>query len=135
MIFLDTNVLLDVLEAADTPEADWSRRSLAAAAERQLITNMIVAAELAGMEADPGSLQQSLSEAEIELVDLDFASAHRAGIAHREYRRRGGARTTIVADFLIGAHASVLGAALLTRDRGFRSYFPELSMITPETHP
>jgi hypothetical protein len=38
----------------------------------------------------------------------------------------------VVADFLIGAHASLQGEALLTRDRGFyRDYFADLRVIDP----
>ena len=41
-----------------------------------------------------------------------------------------------VADVTIGAHASALGATLVTRDRQwFATYFADLSLITPETHP
>ena len=34
----------------------------------------------------------------------------------------------------LGAHAAALGAKPITRDkRCFRTYFPELALITPET--
>ncbi len=60
--------------------------------------------------------------------------AIRAGQAHRLYRDRGGTRDAILADFLIGAHAAVRRAPLITRDRQrFASYFPELTIIAPET--
>ena len=56
----------------------------------------------------------------------------RAGKAFREYRRRGGARTGVLPDFFIGAHAEVAGLRLLTRDGGrYRSYFPDVDLIAP----
>jgi predicted nucleic acid-binding protein len=37
---------------------------------------------------------------------------------------------------LIGAHAVIRDYAILTRDaKGYRSYFPTVELITPETHP
>ena len=136
MIFVDTNVLLDLLEDASTPEGEWSRRSLKReAALNPLITNLVVAAELAGQVVDVAALGQSLIDADIGLVDLDLATAYRAGAAFRLYRQRGGRRAAILPDFLIGAHAVFLGATLLTRDRGLASYFPDLTLITPDTHP
>ncbi|MDQ2879027.1 MAG: PIN domain-containing protein, partial [Pseudomonadota bacterium] len=61
MIFLDTNVLIDILEGADTGDAKWARRTLAeAAADQALVANVIVAAELAGQSAAPNRLETSL---------------------------------------------------------------------------
>ena len=71
----------------------------------------------------------------IVTLPLDERAAFRAGQAHAAYRRAGGERQAILADFLIAGHASVLDAALVTRDRQrFASYFPELRLIAPETH-
>lgn len=65
---------------------------------------------------------------------LEKRSADRAGEAWRSYRKRGGSRQRVVADFLIGAHASLQADRLLTRDRGFyRSYFPDLTVVDPTT--
>ena len=51
-------------------------------------------------------------------------------------RIAGGRHASVLADFLIGAHAVELGATLVTRDKGrFSTYFPDLTLITPETHP
>jgi predicted nucleic acid-binding protein len=55
-----------------------------------------------------------------------------AGQVFKSYRRRGGQRTTVLADFFIGAQALVLGAPLITRDTGYyRSYFPKIELIAP----
>ena len=57
----------------------------------------------------------------------------RKGQAHRLYRERGGARLRTLANFLIGAHAAVAGYRLLSRDGAvYRSYFPEVDLITME---
>ena len=63
---------------------------------------------------------------------LDRRAALRAGETWHNYRKRGGRRSRVIADFLVGAHASVQADRLLTRDRGFyRVYFPDLTVIDP----
>jgi predicted nucleic acid-binding protein len=63
---------------------------------------------------------------------LEETALFLAGKAFREYRARGGARTGVLPDFFIGAHAVIRGIALLTRDtRRYRSYFPTIALITP----
>ena len=121
----------------DTPVAstgDWSVSTLERlSADQALTTNLIVVAELMAHLKTPDVVARSLIEAQVEIVDMTYAVASRAGQAFREYRRRGGPRTTILADFLIAAHATVLGATLMTRDRRLASYFPDLTLLTPDT--
>ena len=131
MIFVDTNILIDI--ATGNPAwSDWSRQAIASAHARgPLLINVIVYAEFAiGFEA------QSDCDAEIEKFDLtlaDMPAAFRAAQAFRLYRRGGGVRTSALPDFFIGAHASVAAAPLLTRDvRRYRAYFPELTLMAPE---
>jgi predicted nucleic acid-binding protein len=63
-------------------------------------------------------------------------AAIKAAEAWRRYRASGGPRVRIAADFLIGAHASIVADRLLTRDRGFyRRYFTGLRVIDPTASP
>jgi hypothetical protein len=58
-----------------------------------------------------------------------------AGKAFQRYRRAGGARTGVLADFFIGAHAAITASPLITRDMGrYRTYFPTIELITPDIH-
>ena len=55
---------------------------------------------------------------------------------HRKYRRSGGLRERVLPDFLIGAHAAVKSYRILTRDAArYRTYFPDVDIIAPDTHP
>jgi predicted nucleic acid-binding protein len=57
-----------------------------------------------------------------------------AGKAFARYRREGGARHNVLPDFFIGAHAAVARCAIVTRDaRRYRSYFPTVRLLTPES--
>lgn len=136
MILIDTNVIVDLLTADRTAAADWSRDAYrSASASGPLVSNHIVLAELATGAARPAELRDDLDRLHIELRDLTDAAALCAGTAFAAYRQRGGERTTILPDFLIAGHAVALKAALLTRDRRMARYFPDLTFITPETHP
>ena len=65
-----------------------------------------------------------------------FANAFLAGRAFNLYRQRGGSKERTLPDFFIGAHAAVRGYTVLTRDpAGYRTYFPDLDIIAPDTHP
>jgi hypothetical protein len=134
VIFVDSNVLIDY--GSQTGEfAGWSRRELALGrVADELATNHVVAAEISARFDSADFVLEFLGAAGVALKALDGKSAFRAGQAHEAYRRAGGPREAILADFLIGGHAAVLGARLLTRDRQrFATYFPELILITPET--
>jgi predicted nucleic acid-binding protein len=133
--FVDSNVLIDVLDG-DPRWIGWSSAALAdAAAERAPRINVVVVGELApGYEA-LDELLAALAKFRICLEDLDSDSAFLAGRRFAAYRRSGSARngSSLLPDFLIGAHALTLAAPLLTRDpRLYRRYFPELTLITPE---
>ncbi len=55
-----------------------------------------------------------------------------AGKVFRAYRERGGAKTGVLPDFFVGAHAAVLDLPLLTRDATrYLRYFPSVRVVTP----
>jgi predicted nucleic acid-binding protein len=136
VILVDTNIIVDVLGSAATQDADWSRGALLRfVGEDHLVCNHVVLAEVAAGAARPRELLSDLDQLHIEVLPITDDTAFAAAEAFAIYRRRGGVRSAILPDFLIAGHAATLGAALLTRDRRLAGYFPDLSLITPETHP
>lgn len=59
-------------------------------------------------------------------------AAFLAATCHRDYRRRGGRRASILPDLFIGAHATVLEVRLLARDAArYRTSFPTVDVTAP----
>jgi predicted nucleic acid-binding protein len=135
---LDTNVVI----------ALWDKDSaLSLAAQTALDTafnrgTLVAAAPVfAELIASPGRSEAFVSSffeetgigVDWELPEQVWRSAGRAFQAYAERRRKqrdAGARR-ILADFIIGAHASVNGCRLLTLDdRLYRSSFPTLAIET-----
>lgn len=133
MIFVDTNILLDLI-ADDPVWADWSQRQLEAATLRdRLAVNPVVYAELSGAFTRIEELDEFLSGAAVEIVEMSRQMLFLAGTAFKIYRRRGGTRAGVLPDFLIGAQATIVGAELITRDAArYRSYFPAIELIVPQ---
>ena len=130
MIFVDTNVIIDLLEPGSAWN-DWSRRRIATA--DRMIADMIVVAETASRFDNLAAALSAFADLDIEIADYPLEAAFAAGSAFLRYRRGQEQRTKLLADFFIGAHAESLGLPLLTRDaRLYRRYFPELTLITPE---
>ena len=128
---LDTSVLLDIL--VDDPKyADSSEKKLAKAFEQgSLIISPAVYAELVPQARDRQQLDAWLAQCGIHVTPLNADHAFTAGVAHVAYRKAGGRRQRILADFFIAAHALHEANQLLTRDRGFyRQYFSGLSIIS-----
>jgi predicted nucleic acid-binding protein len=132
MILVDTNVLVDVINA-DPVWGEWSRDELAAAKARDaLAINDVVYAELSVRYSRIEDLDRALNRVGIVLTPTPRAALFIAGKAYQEYRRRGGTRSGVLPDFFLGAHAVVTHTALLTRDpRRYRRYFPGLILIAP----
>ena len=125
----DTNVLLDVF-LPDATNGPLSGDLLRAAKERgALLVCDVVYAELVPRFASRDALDSALRLIGATVSPIDTDIAYTAGLRWGQYRRAGGPRTRILADFLIGAHAIAAADTFLSRDRGFYStYFPELQV-------
>ena len=134
MILIDSNVLIDVLDH-DPTWFDWSFSKIREATARgRIIINPVVVAEVAPRFADFASFMQMIDGMMIGYEDLSGEAAFAAGRAFQAYRQRRplGDRKAIIADFLIGGHAQISGAEILTRDaRFYRNYFSGVPLITP----
>ena len=133
---VDTNVLIDIA-VRDPVWLKWSRQRLETARKRgSIIINQIIYSEFSMRYETINEVDSVIPEAEFRREGLPFEAAFAAARAFAVYRRRGGSRETVLPDFLIGAHAAIRGYPILTRDPvGYRTYFPGVDLITPDTHP
>lgn len=132
MLLVDTNVVIDVWQRQ--PEWwEWSVAQLRAqSVVHELTINPVIYAELSLNFESMETVDRELDALELTLRDPPRAALFLAGQAYREYRRAGGTRTGVLSDFFIGAHAAVLGCAILTRDAArYRRYFPTVELVTP----
>ncbi len=132
MLLVDTNVLIDVLEN-DPQWSDWSIDQLRAQAKiRRLIINPVVYAELSTAFSTIEALDRAIDGLGLTLFELPRPALFLAGKAFVRYRRQGGAKSNVLPDFFIGAHAAVLGCPILTRDaRRYDAYFSSVTLIMP----
>ena len=128
---VDTSVLLDVLtdaaehRPASLHELDRARR------RGSVVACPVVWAEVRAFFQRDEEMS-AFEEAGITFDPFDEQAANLAGNQWQEYRRRGGRRVRLIADFLVAAHAQARADLLLTRDRGFtRRYFENLEILDP----
>lgn len=129
---VDTSVLLDVF-GADPKFGPASAASLRACLDAgRVIACEVVWAETAASFKTTTEAEKALDDLRVDFSPLGASTALAAGKAWRAYRRAGGTRERVIADFLIGAHALARADRLLTRDRGFyRGYFKDLAIVDP----
>lgn len=130
---IDSNVILDII-TADDQWFDWSTSTLIECAEQgNLVINPIIYAEISTNFDDISALDLVLPSELYQRDPLPYKAGFLAGQAFLAYRRRGGARRSPIPDFYIGAHATVCGLTLVTRDTNrYRTYFPQATLISPD---
>jgi predicted nucleic acid-binding protein len=134
MTLVDSNVAIDVL-TKDPVWLDWSVQALAKrTAFGALCINEVIYAELSIRMDSEAMLAEALAGLKLELTHVPTQALFIAGKIFQRYRAARGVRTGVLPDFFIGAHAHVAKWPILTRDvRRFRTYFPDVELITPNT--
>lgn len=132
MLLVDTNVLIDVLED-DPVWAEWSIQQLRAQSQiHELAINPIIYAELSQTFSTFEALDDVVTQLGLTLQEVPRPALFLAGKAFVRYRKVGGGKNNVLADFFIGAHAAVKKLPLLTRDaKRYRNYFPSVELIVP----
>jgi predicted nucleic acid-binding protein len=133
VILVDTNVLFDIV--TDNREwFAWSKGQLEAAdLQGPIAINGIIFAEFSVRFTSLAETERSVDEFGLQILETPRAALFLAGKAYQAYRnKKDSAKSGVLPDFVIGAHAAVLKIPVLTRDPGrFRTYFSSLELITP----
>ncbi len=134
MILIDSSVLIDLLEESPEWHA-WSSDQLFLASCRDTLgINALIFAEISRSFIDLRAVSAFLKATKIQYLDIPPEAAFLAQRAHQRYRALGGQRMATHPDFFIGAHASVNGYALMTRDaKRIETYFPDVERISPRS--
>jgi predicted nucleic acid-binding protein len=127
---VDTNVLIDVF-GNDPVHGHTSAESLRKClAEGTLTACDLVWAETRAVFPDEAAFESAMKTLGVHFSPVEEKAASHAGACWKAYRKAGGSRSRVMADFMIGAHAVHQADRLLTRDRGYyRSHFKGLVLV------
>jgi len=78
------------------------------------------------------ALDRTVDDLGLTMIEIPRPALFLAGKAFFRYRRQGGKKSNVLADFFIGAHAAVAGYTVLTRDtQRYSTYFSGVSLVSP----
>jgi hypothetical protein len=129
---VDANIILDILTGS--PEDIQTAESAMVAAKEagQTIISAVAYAEVVAQFKSKVRADDFFALLSCRVESIDQDAAFLAGQFFDQYKRRGGKRNRILADFLIAAHAQLNADRILTRDtRFFGPNFPRLKAVSP----
>ena len=127
---VDSSVLISLV-GGDASAASCSSLLHRCLRDGDLVICEVAAAEVGALYSSHRAFCRELEHLQIRFEPMGVESACLAGRIYREYRRQGGLRNKMVADFLVGAHAMIQSDRLATNDRGFmREYFRRLKIVS-----
>lgn len=133
-VLVDSNIILDVF-LNDPNWADWSESTLEEYVHfRKLYINPIIYSEISIGFDKIEELESAISKAGFQMLEIPKEALFLAGKAFVKYKKGKGVKKSPLPDFYIGAQAAVLDFHLITRDVArYRTYFPTVRLISPET--
>jgi predicted nucleic acid-binding protein len=132
-LLVDSNVILDIV-TKDLKWFPWSSETLTYYADHHiLIINPIIYAEVSVGFEKIEDVEAALPAEYFRRDQIPWEAAFLAGKCFVKYRRKGGKKKSPLPDFFIGAHATIMGMPLITRDAArYQTYFPKLHLISPQ---
>lgn len=138
MTLLDSNVVIYASQQGSVHHA-WARRIIGrAVASDGAAVNAVCLAEIGVGDEHPLTLGGRVRAWGVVTLDVPVAAAEVCAAAYRKYRNRRRRQSgkdsppVPLPDFLIGAHAQIMGWPLATADRGrIRTYFPTVRLVVP----
>jgi len=126
---VDSSVVLSIY-TGEPAGAEWLQILIGLRKRSVLLVCEVVVAETRPALPSLAEHKKQLDKLGLVYSSLGFEAACRAGEIHRAYRKAGGDRKRILADFMIGAHACIQADQLATDDAGFmRKYFSSLKLV------
>ncbi len=128
MILLDTSVIVAWLDRTHRRHVECLAAILHWAGRDQLAVSSVTYGELAAGARTREAVDEDLQG--FIRIELDFASAWRAGQAFRQFRPQRPPKP-VLPDFFIRAQAAVLNLPHLTDDRRRLAPWPDIDFIFP----
>ncbi|WP_341751488.1 type II toxin-antitoxin system VapC family toxin [Candidatus Tisiphia endosymbiont of Piscicola geometra] len=132
MILVDSNILLDII-TCDASWYNWSSNQLLKLSQfHELAINDYIYTEVSVGFERIEELEEIIGD-NFKVLPIPKEALFLAGKVFIQYKKaNSGKKNSVLLDFFIGAHASVLNIPLLTRDVArYKIYFSKLHLIHP----